>query len=1304
MTTYPMPPNENQRLESLKLHELLDLKKDPELDIFAEAACLITDCPVAIIGVMEADHQRIQSCVGMDVDFVPRRETVCQYTIMSRDVLIIEDTFLDERTSSKRMIIDGNIRFYAGVPLVDENGLVLATICVVDFVPKSLSDKQIISLKNLGKAVTKTLLRRRENIQAEYFSEIFNVTNNLICVLKNDQVFKDVNPAFEALFHKSKSELVYLKLSDVLGNSTDLQQKLDALSYNSGGFTTTTITTLDDQEELFIEWYFKPNRQNTEIICFGRNITHDIEEHRKLESSERRFRNFFENAIGLMSMHDLDGKILAVNEKGREILDFSPEDVGNLSLQQLVPPQHLQNLNDYMQRIIEKGEDTGTMILRTKTGKDIYWMYNNMLETDENGKQYVVSTALNMTERIQLERDLIYTQKILEQTNKVASVGGWEVNLKTNKIFWSDSTKKIHRVPEQYTPDLDSAIAFYEEKSKPRIEQLFLRAVEKGLPYDEELRLKRHDGSLIWVRVKGIPEFEDGVCVRVFGIIQDIDQSKNTYLELEKKEAMLRYFVNYVPAAVAMLDNNLNYISVSKRWLQEFHDNCSDIIGQNLYEVNPNIPDERRAIYTKALQGQAYKNENQKFEIPGESTPQHFNWEVIPWHLSNGTVGGVVISTQNITNSVKINQELKEAKTLADLASKAKSEFLANMSHEIRTPLNGVIGFSDLLLKTPLTDMQVQYLNYISDSGNSLLSIINDILDFSKIESGKLELFIDRYNVYDLANHVVNIILYQAQSKGLELLLNIEQGLPNTVWMDEARIKQVLINLLGNAVKFTEVGEIEFAVSRLKQNDEKITLRFSVRDTGIGIPKERQKRIFDAFTQEDSSVSKKYGGTGLGLTISNNLLKYMGTNLMLESEMEKGSVFYFDIEVPYDKDDLQENDDDMTEIGRVLVVDDNQNNRTILQHMLAYKNIKSEAAANGLEAIQLLMNGERFDMILMDYHMPVLSGLETIEKIKELFKIQEEMIPLIVLHTSSEENEFISAFRKDDKSYCLLKPIKSDELYRTLRYALKDSKQNNGKKDRVVSTEEMVIEQPMTVLLADDNPVNRALNNKMMQLSAPNAILIEVSDGKQALMKCSETVFDLILMDVQMPVMDGIEATRSIRTLPDYKDVPIVGISAGNSVGEKERCLSAGMSDFLPKPIRQAELFAVIKKNIAVDNYTTRNSNLDTSDDLDKKMIEEQLGDDEEFKGFFINLVIQELTNTKEELQKIISDYESTRAKGFLHKLKGTSGTSGLVKLTERAAFWEQEIESNPDLYIMEQEITNEINKGIEIFRQMKKK
>src|SRR5690606_27910982 len=299
------------------------------------------------------------------------------------------------------------------------------TICVVDFLPKTLSDNQIEMLKNLSKAVTKTLLRRRENIQAQYFSQVFAVTNNLICVLNTDQMFIDVNPAFEILFKQDKAQLVNLKFVEVLGKNNSLFEKIEQLFFGSDGFTTTTISTVNDNdndiddEKVVIEWFFKANIQKTEIICFGRNITQEMEERRKLQSSERRFRNFFENAIGLMSMHDLDGKILAVNEKGREVLNYSKEEVNDLTLQKLVPPQQLQNLNKYMQRIIEKGEDTGAMILRTKNGKDIYWMYNNMLETDENGKQYVVSTSLNMTERIQLERDLIYTQKILEQTNKV---------------------------------------------------------------------------------------------------------------------------------------------------------------------------------------------------------------------------------------------------------------------------------------------------------------------------------------------------------------------------------------------------------------------------------------------------------------------------------------------------------------------------------------------------------------------------------------------------------------------------------------------------------------------------------------------------------------------------------------------------------------------------------------------------------------------------------------------------------------------------------------------------------------------
>lgn len=526
-----------------------------------------------------------------------------------------------------------------------------------------------------------------------------------------------------------------------------------------------------------------------------------------------------------------------------------------------------------------------------------------------------------------------------------------------------------------------------------------------------------------------------------------------------------------------------------------------------------------------------------------------------------------------------LSEELEQKRKISDLQNKAKSEFLANMSHEIRTPLNGVIGFADLLLKTELNDTQYQYLNYIRDSGNILLSVINDILDFSKIESGKLELFIDRYNVYEVINQIVNIILYQAQHKNLELLLNVEQGLPQDIWIDEARLKQVLVNMLGNAVKFTPEGEVELSVKKIQMNEETIILRFSVRDTGIGIPLEKQQRIFDAFTQEDSSVSKKYGGTGLGLTISNNLLKYMGSNLKLESELDKGSIFYFDIEVRYEQNSVEVEEE--LNVGRVLIVDDNQNNRTILKHMLEYKNITCVTAANGIEAIQLLINGEFFDTILMDYHMPILSGLETIDKMKEIFKQNNRTVPLVVLHTSSEEHDVISAFRKNENSHCLLKPIKSDELYRILAKTSQSVK-TKREEDFSINRDLSIFEQPINVLLADDNPVNRALNHKMLEMLVPGARLLQVSDGKQAVEACEKEIFQLILMDVQMPIMDGYDATRHIRLLPGYQNIPIIAVSAGNVSGEMERCVRAGMNDFLSKPFTSKDMLKVLQANIGL--------------------------------------------------------------------------------------------------------------------------
>lgn len=1305
MESFPMPANEFERIQRLHMYDLKSLGKEPELDVFAQAACLITDCSSSLIAMMEEDTQLIQSCIGLELDSVERCNTVCQYTIMSNDILIIEDTFEDPRSSSNPLIRAGNIRFYAGVPIMDEEGFALGTICVIDYVPKSLSEKQILSFRQLGEAVSKILLSKRRRNQAKYFEEVFSISNNLICVLNKDLYIKEINPSFEELLKVSKQTCIGKSIIEILKDET-LTKVLENLNKEEEGIKFSTQTAKVDGLNVTIEWHFKYNLTNQEVFAFGRNITQELEELFKLESSERRFRNFYENSIGLMSMHDLQGNILSVNEKGRETLKYTKEEVEGLNLKQLVPTMRLQGVDDYLSRIAINKEDTGMMIIKSKDGIDNYWLYHNIVDVDEEGDPYVVSTALNMTDRIDLERDLVRTKQILEHTHTVAQVGGWEVDFEQDKVYWSDSTKIIHGVDNDYIPDFNSSIDFYDQESRIELKKAFDLAISKGEPYDLQLKLRKADSNIIWVRVKGIPEYENKVCKRIFGIIQDIDRSKKVYLELERKEAMLQTFVNYVPASVAMFDKSLDCVSASNQWVSDLKLDKVNVLNNNLFTLFPNIPEKRKKIYLEALGGKAYKNSDEIIEVHAGTEPQHYSWEVRPWYLADNSIGGIIVFTQNTTESVKAKNELISAKKLADIANRTKSEFLANMSHEIRTPLNGVIGFSDLLLKTPLSDIQTQYLHYINESGNSLLSIINDILDFSKIESGKLELFIDQHNVYDLVTQVINVVLYQAQRKGIELLLNIEQGLPDYIWVDVSRVKQIMINLLGNAVKFTESGEIELKVEKLKIVDNKLVLRFSVRDTGIGIPLDKQQRIFDAFTQEDSSVSKKYGGTGLGLTISNNLLRYMGSTLSLESELDKGSIFYFDLEVPYEYE-VKDVDEDLLPVKKILVVDDNTNNRIIMEHMLSYKGIECVLAENGMEALQLLMRGDRFDLILMDYHMPVLSGLETIEKIKNLFNNQGEVVPLVVLHTSSEEHEVISAFRQDERSFCLLKPIKSNELYEMIRRVMVQNKEDQKK---IIAPENMeestIFDRQAKVLLADDNPVNMALNMYIMNAVMPNAILVEVINGAEAITACQNEVFDLILMDVQMPIVDGIEATRQIRQLPGYEDTPIIGITAGNVVGEKERCLNNGMSGFLAKPIRQKDLQEVIQELIQEDIAVRE---IVLADYLDLKTLKEQVGEDEGFMAYFLNLVLSEITETSKLLQEHYDNLDIENLKRVLHKLRGTASTAGLFKLAESSNKLEKELTKDKALPapILQEAVVlidREIKIGIELITKLLKK
>ncbi len=915
-----------------------------------------------------------------------------------------------------------------------------------------------------------------------------------------------------------------------------------------------------------------------------------------------------------------------------------------------------------------------------------------VVERDKKGMSHrAVGTHLDITESKKIEQELVESQEVLRATQNIAKVGGWQYDVQTSHLTWTDQVYSIHDLPLGSKLDLQKTLDFYPSEHQAILRNAFQECLQNAVPYDIELELITATRQRKHVRAMGTATQEHNRVVKVSGTLQDITDRKRAEKQLEELRKRLELALTSSDSGLWDWNVATAELYVDDKWAA-IHGYTRKELAQHVSTWQRTVhPDDMSEVMLRVEHShqpdatQLYEAEYRALTKQGELIWILARGRVVE-RASEGTPLRMIGIIQDITARKILEEQLRLATIEANQASQAKSDFLARMSHEIRTPMNAIIGFSHLALQTALDTRQQDYIVKIQNSAKALLGIINDILDFSKIEAGKLVLEHTNFNLDTTMAGVASVTGVSAEQKGLELILSTAPDVPRHLVGDPLRLSQILLNLTSNAVKFTSSGEVVVSVRMSHKVKATVTLEFCVRDTGIGLTQEEIGRLFESFSQADESTTRKFGGTGLGLTISKRLAELMGGTIWVHSIPGEGSSFYFSAD--FGLSEHQEHEEvtlcHQVDGKKALVIEENERARQTLVRDLNSFCFTVETCPSKEDVLAKLRSANpHFDFVFMDWDESDVNFFSILNAIRQDRSLDHTKL---ILLTTNEHLNFIPKVREMGVDTVLIKPLHHSLLLDVISQALEETIQDSETvQQEVISETALNHIRGASLLLVEDNMINQQVAKEILENEG--FIVTIAGNGKQALNLLETHTFDAVLMDVQMPEMDGHTATRIIRQNPKFKSLPIIAMTAHALKGDRDKSMAAGMNDHISKPIEPVMLFTCLlewippkDQNIQRPSSQQRQMDVTLPKELPGIDIASGLTRVAQNAGLYKKLLLdfaQSYNVAAASIEQQLASDDIDSALHLLHSIKGVAGNIAANQLAHKASKIEQQLKKN---------------------------